>query len=128
MLYEGGRPGYVGLAHSADGIRWERDKHNPVITTKDAKPWEKNAIVPQSIARQGTTWHLFYHANNGSWQTGVAGVASSEDLIHWTRYESKPILRDKSAMVLEIDDRYIMYAQQGPTGETVNRYTLKKPE
>jgi len=123
MLYEGGAPGYVGLAHSADGMHWTRDERNPVITTADSKTWERRAVVPQSIVRRGSKWHLFYHASNATWQTGVA---SSEDLIHWKRYASNPVLKDKSAVILDLGDRYLLYTQQGPDGEAIKLHTLAK--
>ena len=123
MLYEGGAPGYIGLAHSVNGSDWTRDARSPVMTTANSKQWERRAVVPQSLVRVNSTWHLFYHANNGTWQTGVA---TSRDLIHWKRYGSNPIMKDKSAVVLELADRYSVYTQQGPTGEVINLHTLPK--
>ena len=123
MLYEGGAPGYVGLAHSADGIHWVRDEHNPVFTTAGSKHWERDKVVPQSIVRVGERWHLFYHATGDAWQTGVA---SSRDLIRWKRYRGNPIVKDKSAVIVESGRSYLLYTQKGPDGEAIILHTLSK--
>jgi predicted GH43/DUF377 family glycosyl hydrolase len=62
---------------------------NPVI--KGGKPgsWDKGVTVPGAILFEGGKLYLYYFGGI----TGTAiGIAWSDDLINWTKYERNPIL------------------------------------
>lgn len=104
MLYEGGNPGDIGLATSTDGIHWKRSQKRPVLP--EGRGWEDEATAPDSILKKNGIYYLFYHAQGKKWQTGLA---TSKDLVNWTRFSGNPILPNTSPVIVETPDRYFMY-------------------
>ena len=52
-------------------------------------------VIP-CVIRVGEKWHLYYSGNSGMGEglgafPGI-GLATSDDLIHWTKYENNPVL------------------------------------
>jgi predicted GH43/DUF377 family glycosyl hydrolase len=105
LLYEGGDPGETGLAVSKDGYRWKRISRDPVLPR--AQGWEDHATAPDSIIKKDGLYYLFYHATGRIWQTGLA---VSGDLVHWTRCAGNPVIPYPSAVIVETEDRYLLYA------------------
>ena len=92
MLYER-FPDYedIALATSSDGLAWTPDTSNPVMEKTDTN-WVNGAIVPDSIVKKESTYHLFYHGYDGeNWRSGQA---TSTDLVNWTDYDKSPISSD----------------------------------
>lgn len=87
------RPGAEGLAWSEDGKAWQRHSDDtPTLSIEGAAEWEKDCIYqPWLIEHAGTFWD-FYNAANGSIEQ--MGLATSNDLMHWERFEGNPILRN----------------------------------
>jgi predicted GH43/DUF377 family glycosyl hydrolase len=86
------RPGYEGVATSDDGMRWQRASDNPVLSVfqSDCKAWEKDCIYqPWVVEHEGTYYNFYNAANEGIEQ---AGVALSNDMIHWVRYPMNPVI------------------------------------
>src|SRR5690606_31942589 len=41
----------LGFAVSADGLRWEKHRQNPVFRPDPSRPWESHYVTSQSIIR-----------------------------------------------------------------------------
>ncbi|MBN1341858.1 MAG: glycosylase [Phycisphaerae bacterium] len=122
LLYEGGPPGDVALATSKDGVHWTRSERNPVLT--EGKGWEDQVTAPDSIVKVGDVYHLFYHACGKRWQSGLA---TSRDLLTWTRYEGNPIAPHPSPVVVDAGDRYLLYTSSS-TGTSGGIYVFVSPK
>jgi predicted GH43/DUF377 family glycosyl hydrolase len=101
MLYyatDGEGKEQIGLAWSTNGIDWERDLGNPVLTTGEEGAWDDGgvAVFPGCVAkRQNGDYYLYYTGERmGSdlYQTGAIGLAVSKDLIHWEKQDANPLL------------------------------------
>ena len=69
------RPGYEGVAHSGDGLIWERAKNAPILAVQDSDcvAWEKDCIYQPWLVEHGGQFFNFYNAaNGGTEQTGLA--------------------------------------------------------
>jgi sucrose-6-phosphate hydrolase SacC (GH32 family) len=89
------RPGYEGVATSDDGLRWQRAKPGYILSVHDAdcKPWEKSCIYqPWLVEHEGKFYNFYNAARGGAEQMGVA---TSANLLDWTRYEGNPIVRNR---------------------------------
>jgi beta-1,2-mannosidase len=81
------------LATSADLIHWKR--HGVIIPSYKGKwnvKWTKSgAIVPQKI--HGKYW--MYYLGDAQGQDTQMGIASSDDLLHWTDLLDRPVLASR---------------------------------
>jgi predicted GH43/DUF377 family glycosyl hydrolase len=100
MYYAGGdKSGHrticLAIAPVSDVTRWKR-----LGTVVDhGKPGTFNArwsVLP-CVHRIGNKWHMYFTGNSGEpgglqafW--GI-GLATSDDLLHWTQYSDEPVLR-----------------------------------
>ena len=86
------RPGYEGVASSEDGLTWQRAKDGPILSVHqpDCGPWEKDCIYQPWLLEHKGKYHNFYNAAAG--ETEQMGLALSEDLIHWKRFERNPVI------------------------------------
>lgn len=89
MLYEHmiAQPYFnIHLATSADGQQWNDSPKNPVLTAD-------NDVVPDSIVKEGSTYHLYYHwFQRPAWP---AWHAVSTNLTDW-KYRTR-LFRDYSS-------------------------------
>jgi predicted GH43/DUF377 family glycosyl hydrolase len=86
------RPGYEGLACSRDGLVWERAKEEPILSVfqEECGEWEKDCIYqPWLVEHEGSYYNL-YNAANG--QVEQLGLAISDDLYNWKRYDQNPVI------------------------------------
>ena len=97
--YQGGyelRPGYEGVATSDDGLTWRRAKDQYILSVheKDVGRWEKDCIYqPWLVEHQGKFYNFYNAANGGIEQLGVA---TSTELLNWTRYPGNPVVRNRA--------------------------------
>ena len=85
------KPGYEGVACSEDGITWQRAQDEPILSIfqKDCAAWEKDCIYqPWLIEHEGR----FYNLYNAKGKVEQLGLAFSEDLLTWKRYEKNPVI------------------------------------
>jgi predicted GH43/DUF377 family glycosyl hydrolase len=89
MYYAGfartGRPGgRIGLATSADGIRWEKQAE-PVMATSET--WEGRGVTQVRVVAYETGWLMLYRASgkNPERDMGI-GLAYSKDGKAWTKF------------------------------------------
>jgi predicted GH43/DUF377 family glycosyl hydrolase len=87
------RPGAEGLAWSEDQIVWHRaSEDQPILSVAGAAEWEKDCIYqPWLVEHDGLFWD-FYNAANGSREQ--MGIATSKDLVQWTRHPDNPVVRN----------------------------------
>jgi predicted GH43/DUF377 family glycosyl hydrolase len=92
--YEEG-PAEIGMAWCEDEelMEWHR-MDAPVYSWKDGEEWERGGLYKACIISHNDTWYMFYNAKNTDkrW-IEQTGLATSKDLIHWTRCEKNPVLR-----------------------------------
>ncbi|HEX4156672.1 MAG TPA: hypothetical protein VHY48_13770 [Acidobacteriaceae bacterium] len=90
----------IGLATSDDLFHWELTE--PILYPQDGAPWEHGGLYrPDLLLGHDGTFYLYYNAKTdplpkdqgGGWREQT-GVATSRDLIHWTRFAGNPILRN----------------------------------
>lgn len=89
------RPGYEGLASSADGLAWQRAKNTPVLAVQDpdCAAWEKDCVYqPWLVEDHGRFFNFYNAANGGVEQTGLA---FSTDLVNWMRYPANPVILNR---------------------------------
>ncbi len=83
----GGHTSRLGLAESADGIHFTRRAEPvffPAADAQKAREWPGGVEDPRLVEREDGTYVLTYTQWNR--QTFSVGIASSRDLIHWTKY------------------------------------------
>jgi len=89
------RPGNHGIAVSEDGLSWERNHPEPILSVLDSgcEEWERSCLyLPWLLERNDVFLNFYNAARNEREQTGFAW---SGDLIDWTRNPSNPILRNR---------------------------------
>jgi len=69
---------------------WQRFPGNPVMHPDPASSWESQEIFHPHVIYNGTRYEMWYVGFDGN--TTRIGYATSEDGVHWTRYEGNPIL------------------------------------
>jgi len=81
----------VGLATSSDGILWVRNPDNPVLTGGEA--WEGNHIENFGVIKVNSTYYMEYgnQLPTPQYNDRVIGIATSTDLVHWTKDARNPI-------------------------------------
>lgn len=84
MIYRYGSPDRIGLANSTDATHWTRYEGNPIL-------YEGGSFMdPWGVIKVDSTYYLWY---NDGWSIGsrCAGLATSTDLLHWTKDPNNPI-------------------------------------
>jgi hypothetical protein len=103
LVYEGAAddvgfsPGDIGLATSADGIRFTKHPGNPILR-HEKTGWERVNIGTPSLYKEGDTWHLFYHGYDSKvCQIGVASGRSLTELVKSSANPTVPNSGEASA-------------------------------
>ena len=85
------RPGAEGLASSSDGLTWQRYSDDiPILSVNGAEDWEKDCIYQPWLIEHNNLYYNFYNAANSCYEK--IGIATSEDLVNWQRYEKNPVI------------------------------------
>ncbi len=87
----------IGLARSKDFLHWTLT--DPILHPEDGAPWERGGLYRPDLLHDGKQYLLYYTAKTeplpksegGGWHEQT-GVATSPDIVHWTRYPGNPIL------------------------------------
>ncbi|MFE5320541.1 hypothetical protein ACFQ88_17675 [Paenibacillus sp. NPDC056579] len=85
----------IGIAWTEDEelLHWNRCPE-PILTPEEGADWEKGGLYKECLVEHEGRFYLFYNAKNtnkGRW-IEQTGVAFSDDLLHWRRYEHNPVL------------------------------------
>ena len=83
----------IGLARSKDLLHWTLTE--PILRPQDGAPWERGGLYRPDLLLDRGTYYLYYNAKTegGGWHE-QSGVATSRDLLEWTRYPANPVLRN----------------------------------
>ncbi|MBC8875855.1 MAG: hypothetical protein H8E44_41040 [Planctomycetes bacterium] len=86
------RPGYEGVASSEDGFTWGRAKDEPILSVhqQDCGKWEKDCIYQPWLVEHERKYFNLYNAANG--HVEQMGLALSDNLLEWKRYEHNPVI------------------------------------
>ena len=79
----------IGHATSTDGINWEMDPANPVMTPQAEGDWQVTAFIGHPVIHDGKEFRMWYGGWDGS--RGQGGYATSPDGTTWTRHPDNPI-------------------------------------
>lgn len=86
---------------AAQGIAYTEDENllnwhfleQPVFLNDESFAWERGGLYKSCIVEHANTYYMFYNAKDDDPQwTEQIGMAVSEDLLHWKRYENNPVL------------------------------------
>jgi predicted GH43/DUF377 family glycosyl hydrolase len=95
MWYSGGEiyePDAIGYAESADGINWQREAGNPVLTP--AAGWESARVTGACIVPRKNDYLACYIGFAEGFEKSCLGLARSRDGIHdWERYPGNPMIQ-----------------------------------
>ncbi len=98
MVYMGASGGpwsynmQLGLAISKDLYHWEKYEANPIIKKGGPREWDSFGAWDHSILFYKGLYYLTYGSNFLIDGQGPIGIATSEDLIHWTKYPGNPVV------------------------------------
>lgn len=92
--YEQG-PAEIGVAWTEDEslLTWTRHPE-PVLSWKNGQGWDNAGLYTMDVIEYHGKFYMFYNAKDKEkwlW-TEQTGVAVSEDLFHWEKYEGNPVL------------------------------------
>ena len=88
-------PGYEGVAASGDGLTWKRASDRYILSVHESEigDWEKDCIYQPWLVEHKGRFYNFYNAKRMPEWIEQMGMASSEDLLNWKRYEGNPVVR-----------------------------------
>jgi hypothetical protein len=80
----------IGHATSADGVSWELDPANPVLTRGAAGEWDEGGMWGVAVLYEGSEFHMWYMGC----AEGIcpAGYATSPDGTVWEKYPANPVM------------------------------------
>ena len=89
-------PGYQGLASSIDGIVWQREQDESILSIYgpgSVQKWEKDSIYQPWLVEYNSMYYNFYNAKEMPQWIEQIGIATSTDLHQWVRHTNNPILK-----------------------------------
>jgi predicted GH43/DUF377 family glycosyl hydrolase len=89
----------IGLASSQDLLHWTLTE--PILRPQDGALWERGGLYRPDLLLDHGIYYLYYNAKTetlpkaegGGWHE-QSGVATSRDLLQWTRYSRNPVLKN----------------------------------
>ena len=81
----------IGYAESDDGVTWNKYSANPVLK-RSGEAWDGQGVQVGSLAKDGDTYYLFFLGADVPGGESSVGLATSEDLKHWSR-RTDPVLK-----------------------------------
>lgn len=102
----------VWLASTKDLLQWTNVQDEPVLK-KGPSAYDLHGIAMNQIIKYNGKYYGYYHGTpDADWATWNINVAVSDDMIHWTKYDHNPILKDnKSSGILVHDGQeYRLYS------------------
>jgi len=102
-------PGYQGLACSLDGLHWQREQDESILSVYSpgiVKDWEKDSIYQPWLVEHVERYYNFYNAKQMPQWVEQLGLATSKDLRNWTRHADNPILRVDKRIGTTIHEGY----------------------
>ncbi|HTL17198.1 MAG TPA: family 43 glycosylhydrolase [Patescibacteria group bacterium] len=95
MWYSAGEqyePDAIGYATSSDGLRWDKEKSNPIFRPDPGFSWERYKVSGVQVQKQGD-WYLMFYIGFRDVDHAQIGLARSRDgLSGWQRHAANPII------------------------------------
>lgn len=106
LFYERGDKG-VWLATSADRKVWTNVQDEPVLARGPAA-YDAHAIALNQVFKLGSKYYGVYHGSaTPEWKEWNTNLATSDDLVHWTKYAGNPVLEEnKSSGIVVFDGKW----------------------
>ncbi len=94
LFYSGrdGRAKQIGFATSRDLIHWTKHPGNPVLRSR---PGEWDALLstmPAPVYQLDGRYYLLFRGMKSFYREQGLGVAVSDDLVHWRRFQNEPVM------------------------------------
>jgi beta-fructofuranosidase len=80
----------IGHLVSDDGLNWR--PLPAAIRTGEPGEFDDDQIWTMGVFRKGETWFMLYTALSERGRMQKVGLATSTDLIHWTKYSGNPVI------------------------------------
>lgn len=80
----------IGHATSTDGVSWEMDPANPVLTRGAEGEWDDLSLWGSAVIYDESGFRMWYSGSNGD--SFRPGYATSVDGSVWTKYAGNPIM------------------------------------
>lgn len=94
----------IWLATSKDMKTWTNVQDEPVIKM-GPDPYDSYAVAMNQVIKYKGRYYGYYHASAfKDWHEWSTCVATSQDLIHWDKYEHNPIIGDNSSSGILVND------------------------
>lgn len=75
---------------STDGINWQ--PLPDAIRAGDPGSFDDDQLWTMGVFRKGDTWFMLYTALQNDGRMQVVGLATSPDLLHWTKHDKNPVI------------------------------------
>jgi hypothetical protein len=76
----------LGVARSADGVRWEKLRSNPILEVGEPGAFDENGLGEPAVwSARGFYWMLY--TGRGAGEVRRLGMARSPDGVHWTKLD-----------------------------------------
>lgn len=82
----------LGLAISSDLHHWEKFEASPILKKGGPREWDSLGAWDHSILFYKRRYYLTYGGNALIDGQGSLGIATSEDLMHWSKYPGNPVV------------------------------------
>jgi predicted GH43/DUF377 family glycosyl hydrolase len=108
MWYTGrdGAINQIGHATSADGISWEKDPGNPVLTVGATGAWDDRELWNPDVYFDGYLFHMWYGGSQETHDEWRIGYAVSIDGSSWQKISTKEPVMDVGSAG-QWDEQYV---------------------
>jgi beta-1,2-mannobiose phosphorylase / 1,2-beta-oligomannan phosphorylase len=95
MWYSGGEqgePNAIGYATSSDGLKWTKDKNNPIFSPDPKNAWEKDRVTACQVIPQKDGFLMFYIGFRDESHAQIGVARSKDGITEWKRHSANPII------------------------------------
>jgi predicted GH43/DUF377 family glycosyl hydrolase len=82
----------IGHATSTDGIVWEKDPANPVLTRGADGEWDDLSLLRMAVIHDASGFRMWYEGLGQTSESSWVGYATSPDGSVWTKHPDNPIM------------------------------------
>lgn len=82
----------LGLAISEYLYHWEKYQANPILKKGTVGEWDSRGVWDHSLLLYKGLYYLSFGGNDVIDGQGSIGIATSEDMIHWSKYAGNPVV------------------------------------
>ncbi|GAB2538203.1 hypothetical protein GCM10027085_31030 [Spirosoma aerophilum] len=94
----------VWLATSKDLRVWTNVQDEPVLEKGPAE-YDRFAIAMNQVIRYKGVYYAYYHASAfADWREWSTNIARSTDLIHWTKYDKNPLVKENKSSGIVVNE------------------------